>query len=97
MKRAAIVALACTNVALLLALMWGSAVPRVNAQEPGVFGKDYIMVTGLHPGTNTEALYILDVPRARLAALAYDTGKERLFAFGARNLKDDFKERGAQP
>ena len=97
MKRAAIVVLACINVALLLALMWGSAVPRASAQQPGVFGKDYIMVTGLHPGTNTEALYILDVPQARLAALRYDQGKDRLFAFGARNLKDDFRERGAQP
>ena len=97
MKRAAIVVLTCINVALLLALMWGSTVPRVNAQQPGVFGKDYIMVTGLHPGTNTEALYILDLAQARLAALRYDPAKERLFAFGARDLKDDFRERGARP
>jgi len=97
MKRAAIVALVCINVALLLGLMWGSAVPWAKAQ--GRYKTDYLMVTGRHPIGETEALYIVDLGKERLVALRWDIDRRRLVVIGdrGRDLKNDFKSARAEP
>lgn len=97
MKRAAIIALVCLNVVLLLALMWGSAVPRARAQ--GRFRTDYLMVTARHPLGQAEALYIIDLGKERMAVLHFDLDRRRLVAVGdrGRDLKSDFRSDKERP
>jgi hypothetical protein len=88
MKKAAIMALVCINVALLLGLLLGSGVPEAKAQ--GLLQWDYLMVSSLQPGRNVEAIYIIDLARSRLAAVRYDRAKKRMVVIGARDLRRDF-------
>ena len=95
MKRAVIVGLVCVNLALLLALMWGAAVPSAKAQA-GFLKTDYMVVSGKHPGRQIEAIYIVDLAKERLASLYYDRANKRVTVLGRpRDLKVDF--RGAKP
>ena len=60
MKRLLIVGLLGVNLLLLLTLMFGTEVPKAEAQ--GVIGArtDYLMVTA-SAGKNTDVVYIIDI------------------------------------
>jgi len=89
MKQAVIAALVCFNAALLLALMFGPGTPRADAQ---VYrgGTDYIMVSG-RIGTDSEALYIVDLAQRRLVGLRYDRQNKRMQRIRPRDLTNDFR------
>ena len=83
MKEKAIILLLCVNVALLLALMFGTGVEKANAQVAGG-AANYLVVTGTI-GQNTDAIYVLDVARQRLLAWRYDHGGKKFRLFRGRS------------
>ena len=96
MKKAAIIALACMNAVLLLALVFSSGTPQARAQ--GYVPWDYLMVTAQQPGSNTETVYVIDLAKGGLVGLGFDQGKKVLVQLGEpRNLRNDFKTQGGAP
>jgi len=91
MKKALIVALVCVNVALLLALMLGSATPPARAQVmPGE--TDYMLVPG-RIRSETAAIYILDLGKQSLGAFQYEKNAKKLLPVSLRphSIKQDFR------
>ena len=88
MKRSLIIVLACLNLVLLAVLVVGTAVPKAYGQ--GLIGTDYLTVTG-KVSSRKDAVYILDLGRHRLTALAFD--QKRLRSLQGRDLKTDFPSR----
>ncbi len=88
MKRSLIIGLVCLNLTLLAALLAGTAVPKAHGQ--GLIGTDYLTVTG-SISSRKDALFILDLGRHRLTALAFD--QKRLRPLQGRDLKTDFPSR----
>jgi len=90
MKRAAILALACLNAVLLLALVFSSGTPRALGQ--GYVPWDYLIVTAQQPGSNSQTVYVIDLVKGSLAGLGFDQGKKVLYPLGEpRNLRSDFR------
>ncbi|HUT57864.1 MAG TPA: hypothetical protein VNA25_08445 [Phycisphaerae bacterium] len=88
MKKAMIVTLVCINVTLLGALVFVSEVPQARAQALRG-ATDYLMVTA-RIDSDTDALYVIDLAKRRMAGFLMDKTKKRMVAFGARRLKVDF-------
>ena len=94
MRTVIIVVLVCINVALLLALMLGSAhTPRAHGQVIRG-GSDYIMVSG-KIRTNDDAVYVIDLRTRRMAGVRYDKPNRRLIIIPGRDLGRDFRRAGA--
>ncbi len=90
MKRAAIVALACVNVAMLAALIFGTGAEKANAQAVRG-GTDYLVVTGKIQ-TNVDAIYVIDTASRSMLGWRFEqrgtSGK--LKPFRLQDLKNDF-------
>ena len=89
MKKTLIVTLACVNVALLGALVLGTATPTADAQVFGG-GRDYLMLTA-NIGTDNDAVYIIDLATRRMLTWRYDRTNKRLAPFRGRDLTNDFR------
>ena len=89
MKRLAIVGLACVNVALLAALLWGVAAEPAHAQG-GFVEQNYMLVTGTLSGTTSEAVYVVDIAGQQVIGLEIQRDGKYGFA-GYRNLQRDFE------
>lgn len=91
LKRAAIVGLVCLNLALCVVLIYGAATPEAQAQVRPGYRNDYLVVTGRY-GSNTDAVYVLDLGQRRLAAWRFDTRNEQLVPVRpGRELDRDFQ------
>ena len=91
MKKAAIIALVCVNVALLLALTWQMATPAT-AQDEGYYPPtNYILVAG-QIESGYELVYVIDMATRGLAVIQYDLSDEDLIPFAHRDLASDFRE-----
>ena len=88
MKQAILVALACLNAGLLVALVFISSAPPADAQIVGG-GADYLVMTGA-VAQNYDALYVLDLASRQLAAWKYDKKDNMLKLVGRRSLLRDF-------
>jgi hypothetical protein len=94
-KRSAIVALAGLNLFLLAVLVLGSySLPAAQAQTRGRAG-DFACVTATVSGQSYDVLYILDVPKGILHALAPDARRDLNYV-GFTDLQNDFRG-GQQP
>ncbi|UCF32367.1 MAG: hypothetical protein JSV78_08520 [Phycisphaerales bacterium] len=94
-KRSAIVALVGVNLFFLAVLVLGSyALPAAHAQSRGRAG-DFVCVTATVSGQSYDVLYILDVPKGTLHALAPDA-RRNLAYVGFTDLQNDFRG-GQQP
>jgi hypothetical protein len=95
LKKALIAALVCLNVVLCLALVYGAATPRAEAQVRGGYRNDYLLVTGEagdRRDFSDEALYVLDLANRRLAAWRFNTENQRLVPVRpGRELPQDFR------
>lgn len=88
MKKAILVALVCLNAALAAVLVFQAAAPA-HAQVIGG-GSNYVVVTG-PIGTNTDALYVLDLASRRLRGFYFDRNAKKLVPTAdGRDMKRDF-------
>ena len=93
MKQMILVALACLNAALLVALVFLSSTPPAEAQIVGG-GADYLVMTGA-VAQNYDAVYVLDLGSRQLAAWKYDKKDNQLRPVARRSLLRDFgRKRG---
>jgi len=88
MKQVILVALACLNAGLLVALVFVASAPPAEAQIVGG-GADYLLMTGA-VAQNYDALYVLDLGSRQLAAWKYDKKDNALKLVGRRSLLRDF-------
>ena len=95
MKQLILVALACLNAALLVALVFVSSAPPAEAQIVGG-GVDYLVMTGA-VAQNYDALYVLDLASRQIAAWRYDKKDNLLKLVGRRRLPADFGRKPAAP
>ena len=95
MKRTLIVVLVCANLALLVALLFGPAAPRAEAQVARG-GVDYLMVTG-QIGSDWDGVYILDLGSRRLLAMRWDKTKKQMLPIRGRRLRNDFGRTQPRP
>ena len=95
MKKAAIVALACINVALLAAMIHVSTPP---AQAQGFTGAtDYLAITG-KIDQDLDAIYIVDIAKSKLVCFKLIPGPNNSYKMvfcGGRSMVQDFT--GSQP
>jgi hypothetical protein len=89
MKRTLIVVLVSVNLALLVALVFGPASPRADAQVIGG-GADYLMVTG-QIGTNWDGVYIVDLDTRRMLSMRWDRTRKQMVPIRGRQLRTDFQ------
>ena len=94
MKKAAIIALVCVNVALLGALVVRT-LPQAEAQPVHVSAPpapSYLLVTG-HVALDQDVVYVLDVNSRKLAAWEFNQTTKRLERVRLmRNLTADFRK-----
>jgi hypothetical protein len=91
MKRAAIIGLLGLNIALVVALFLGAAVPPARAQGTGP-NPDYLAVAG-SLSEDTEVVYIVDQGKHRMIAVRYDLRDEQLVGYRQpRSLRRDFQD-----
>ena len=89
MKQALLVGLICLNAALVVALVFGATRTTASAQVVGAAG-NYVVVTG-QIGSDSDAVYVLDLASRRLAAWKWDRTSKRMVALGrGRELARDF-------
>ncbi len=87
MKRLAIVAMVCVNLALLLALLFGTAPEPAYGQY---LGTNYVVVTA-QVQVDWDVVYVLDLAKRRMAAFGIDKQKIRIRPIGGqRDLVRDF-------
>jgi len=84
-------ALLLLNVALLAVLAAVTFGPSAIAQ-PRASG-EFTMVSGGVPGSEGDAVYIVDTVNEELIAVRYDTTSDRLVGIGYRNLRADTTQR----
>ena len=90
MKKLAIIALVCVNVALL-ALVLGRALPEARAQT--VRGaSNYLLTTG-QIENDYDVVYVMDLSKRQLKAWQFDRTKKKLQILRGRDLVKDFKGR----
>lgn len=95
MKRSLIALLICINVGLLAALVWIESTPAAHAQ--GYAANNFAVVTGKLTGTNTDAIYVLDLNNSQLLGLHVNARGGVEVIPGLRDLKKDFAVRGGAP
>lgn len=93
MKQVILVALACLNAGLLVALVFVSSAPPAEAQTVGG-GADYLVMTGA-VALNYDALYVLDLTSRQIAAWKYDKKDNALRLVARRSLPRDFGKKKA--
>ena len=91
MKQAILIGLVCLNAGLVVALVFGATASPARAQGVGAAG-NYVVITG-QIGSDWDAVYILDLPTRRLAALKFDKTSNRLVRIAGKDLKRDFGRR----
>jgi hypothetical protein len=91
MKQMILVALACLNAALLVALVFNAGAPTGETAEAQIVGggADYLVMTGA-VAQNYDALYVLDLSSRQLAAWKFDKKDNLLKLIGRRSLLRDF-------
>ncbi|MCI0363557.1 MAG: hypothetical protein L0Y44_06860 [Phycisphaerales bacterium] len=90
-KRGRLAGLVALNVALLVvlaAVMFGSSA-RAQARGRG----EYTMVAGGVNGSDSDAVYIVDVANQELIAVTYSQGTKTIQGIGYRNLAQDAASR----
>ena len=92
MKKLVIFLLVCLNAALLFALLSGSS-----ARAQGFFTTDYLLLTGKQAGSQSDAIYVIDLAKARLAGLKFNRAKMEVEPIGVRDLRKDFQRREIRP
>ena len=95
MKQVILVALACLNAGLLVALVFNAGAPTAEAQIVGG-GADYLVMTGAI-AKNYDALYVLDLSTRQIAAWQFDKKNNALKLVGRRSLLRDFGRKPAAP
>ena len=89
MRKGLIAGLVCLNVALLVALLAGVAVPRADAQVVGA-GTDYLLMTG-HISSGYDAVWVVELKNGLLLAYKFDKGQKELVPYRGRALRADFR------
>ena len=88
MKQALLVALACLNAALLVALVFHAGAQPAQAQVIGG-GANYLVLT-VEAAQYYDALYVLDLATRQLAVWKFDKRTNRLVFVTKRLLPRDF-------
>ena len=89
MKKTLIGSLVAINIALVLALVLGQN-PAKAQQVPRGY-PDYLAIAG-RVATNVDCVFVLDMPKRKLAAFEFDPAAKRVMRYRARDLKKDFGE-----
>lgn len=96
MNRKALPALVALNVVLLMSLLVVSLTPSPAKAQ---FGRArYVMISGQAQGQNQRnAVYIIEVNQAKMVAMMFNGGNNKLEIIAGRKLADDMKAQVGRP